>query len=364
MNMRRRQFLSLSAGLALMGATRRALAAEEPPFAEIGEKLDRAFEAGELANLHAVVVSLRGRRVLERYYAGVDEWWGKPLGRVEFTPDTLHDLRSVTKSIVGIVYGIALADGKVPAVDAPLLAQFPEYPDLAADPARQKLLVRHVLTMTLGTEWNEDLPYTDPANSEIAMEMAADRYRFILDRPIVAEPGTRWIYNGGATALLGRLIAKGTGMSLPDYAREKLFAPLGIAAFEWTRSKDGTPSAASGLRLTPRDLARIGELILNRGEWEGRSVVPASWLEASFRAAATIDPQRSYGLHWYMGDVPVGSPPRRESSVGAAGNGGQRLLVTPGMGLVVAIAAGNYNKPGQGQLPSKVWREFVLAGIG
>src|SRR5262245_5429636 len=105
MNIRRRQFLSLSAGLAVLSATRQALAAEEPPFAEIGERLDRAFAAGELVNLHAVVVSHRGRRVLERYYAGVDYAWGKPLRRVEFAPDTLHDLRSVTKSIVGLVYG-------------------------------------------------------------------------------------------------------------------------------------------------------------------------------------------------------------------------------------------------------------------
>ncbi len=302
MTLRRREFLCFSASSFIMSAYHRALSADDARLApDIGEKLDRAFAAGELANLHAVVVSLRGQRVVERYYAGVDDAWGRPLGEVAFTPETLHDLRSVSKSIVGLVYGIALADGKVPGLDAPLLAQFPEYPDLAADPARQKLTIGHVLTMTLGTEWDEDVPYANPANSEIAMEQAADRYRYVLSRPIVAEPGTRWIYSGGATALLGRLIAKGTQVSLPDYVREKLFAPLGIAHFEWAKGGEGTPSAASGLRLRPRDLARVGELLLSRGEWEGRRVVPASWLEASFRPAATVDPQRNYGLHWYMG---------------------------------------------------------------
>ena len=128
----------------------------------------------------------------------------RPLGSVTFGPDTLHDLRSVTKSIVGLLYGIALDRGLVPSPDAPLLAQFPEYPDLAADPQRAHLTVMNALNMTLGMEWDEQLPYADPTNSEIAMERVPDRYRFILDRPFVAVPGERWIYSGGAVALLGQ----------------------------------------------------------------------------------------------------------------------------------------------------------------
>jgi CubicO group peptidase (beta-lactamase class C family) len=219
----------------------------------------------------------------------VDETWGRPLGTVAFGPETLHDLRSVTKSLVGLLYGMALADGKVPPPDAVLVDQFPEYPDLAADPARRRLTVAHVLSMTLGLEWNENLPYTSAANSEIAMELAPDRYRFVLERPIVGSPGQRWGYNGGATALLGRLIARGVAAGLPDYARAALFAPLGITAFDWIKGQDGTPSAASGLRLAPRDLARIGQLVIQRGRWDGRQVVPASWIDASFRPVVRID---------------------------------------------------------------------------
>ena len=152
-------------------------------------------------------------------------------------PETLHDLRSVTKSIVGLLYGIALDRGLVPPPDAPLLAQFPEYSDLAADPRRARLTIAHALTMTLGMEWDEQRPYTDPANSEIAMENAPDRNRFILERPFVAAPGERWIYSGGAVALIGDLIAKGTGRTLPDFARQALFAPLGITTFEWAEGQ-------------------------------------------------------------------------------------------------------------------------------
>jgi CubicO group peptidase (beta-lactamase class C family) len=333
---------------------------------DLGDRIDDAQRRGELAGLHGLVIARRGQLALERYYPGVDRSWGRPLGEVAFGPETLHDLRSVTKSIVGLLYGVALADGTVPAPDAILVDQFPEYPDLAADPVRRRLTVAHVLSMTLGLEWNEDLPYTSPANSEIAMELAPDRHRFVLERPIVGAPGERWSYNGGATALLGRLIARGTGAALADYARAALFAPLGIAAFEWIRGQDGTPSAASGLRLTPRDLARIGQLILQRGRWDGRQVVPAAWLEASFRRAVTIDERAGYGLHWYLGELDVQgrSGPRRESWVGAFGNGGQRLYVLPGLELAVAMTAGNYDQPSQGQLPLRLWRELLLPSLG
>jgi len=173
-----------------------------------------------------------------------------------FAPIPLHDLRSVTKSIVGLLYGIALASGKVPAPEAPLLASFPEYAELAAAPGRDRLTIGHVLTMTMGTDWDEtSLPYSDPRNSEIAMDMAPDRYRFVLERVVISEPGKYWHYNGGATALLGRIIAKGTGKPLTEFAREALFDTLGIGATEWFKGKDGEPIAASGLRNAARSRA-------------------------------------------------------------------------------------------------------------
>ena len=234
---------------------------------DLADKLEAGIRSGLLRDLHSVLVVRDQRLVLERYYEGADESWGRSLGHVAFDKNTLHDLRSVTKSVVGLLYGIALERGLVPPLDAPLMRQFPEYSDLAADPQRAALTVEHVLTMTLGTEWNERLPYSDPANSEIMMERAEDRYRFILDRPIVAPPGSVWTYNGGCAALLGRLIARGSGQTLADFAGTALFAPLGISTFEWIQGRDGVHFAASGLRLRPRDLARVGEMVLARGRW-------------------------------------------------------------------------------------------------
>ena len=101
-------------------------------------------------------------------------------------------------------------------------------------------------------------------------------FQAALERPVVAAPGTRWIYGGAAPALLGRIIAKGAGKPLPAFARDALFEPLGISAFEWSAGKDGVASAASGLRLTAGDLGRIGELVRGKGVWKDRRIVSSA----------------------------------------------------------------------------------------
>jgi CubicO group peptidase (beta-lactamase class C family) len=311
--------------------------------AELGSQLDAGVRSGQFADLHAVVVVRRGAIVLERYDTGLDERWGTPLGHVAFDARTRHDLRSVSKSIVGLLYGIALAEGKVPAPEQPVLDAFPAYADLAAEPARRAITIAHVLSMTMGLAWNEDLPYTDPANSEIAMERSADRYRYVLSQPAVGAPGAAWRYSGGATALLGHLIARGTGMPLLEYARARLFAPLGIEDVEWTPGLNGEAAAASGLRMRAPDLARVGQLVLDRGRWQGRSVVPADWITASLTPRTAAFEGVRYGYHWYLAQRADGAP---FGTLGI-GLGGQRLVVVPAQELVYVIFMGNYYRKDQ-----------------
>jgi CubicO group peptidase (beta-lactamase class C family) len=251
----------------------------------------------------------------------------------------------------------------VPSPDAPLLAQFPEYSDLAGDARKAGLTVRHALAMTLGTEWDEQRPYTDPANSEIAMENAPDRYRFILERPFVAEPGSRWIYSGGAVALLGALIARGSGKTLPDFAREALFAPMGIEKFEWAAGRDGVASAASGLRLLPRDLLRIGMMVLNRGRIADRRIVSEAWLDASFAQSTVTGDGLGYGYLWFLGKSPAPFLPGPQRWVAGFGNGGQRLWLAPDAGLVVVVFCGHYNAPDAWVTPARICGEIVLANL-
>lgn len=345
---------------------------------DIEAQLDKLAEDKRVWGLHGVVV-VRGRRiVLERYFDGEDNNWGQQLGVVRFGPDTLQNLYSVTKSIVALLYGIALAEGKVPPPDAPLYAQFPEYQDLvAADQRRKQQTIGHALSMSLGAQWNEiGLAYDSSANDEVGMEMAADRYRFVLQRPVTGVPGKRWQYSGGATALLGRLIAMGTGRSLPDYARAALFDPIGLGRTEWVTSRetwvfrqsgrgDGEPIAASGLRMTPRDLARVGQLVLDNGMAGSRQVVPAAWLAECFVPRVSVNELQRYGYQWYLGDMEfrAGGTVRLEHWVGCAGNGGQRLYVMPDLDLVIVVTAGNYSDPEQWLPPTQIVREAVLPSL-
>ncbi|MGO4714862.1 serine hydrolase domain-containing protein [Bradyrhizobium sp. 2TAF24] len=347
----RRTFLgsmALGATATVTDASRHRVAAA-PAAADFEQRLAMVAEHDKLSGLHAVLVSQHGRIIFEHYQPGTDvDRRGRNLGTVAFAPDVPHDLRSVTKGVVGLLYGIALADGKVPPPDARLYDQFPQYADLAAEPGRDRITIAHVLSMTLGLQWDElTIPYGDPRNSENAMDDAPDRYRYILSLPIAAEPGRAWLYCGGATALLGHLIARGTGMPLLDYAQRMLFGPMDFGPVVWGPGRDGEPIAASGLRLLPRDMLKVGQLVLARGNWQGRQLVPEAWVRTVTTQTVTIDQRRSYGYHWYMGDIAVSGQPHHW--IGGIGWGGQRLFVMPDLDLVVGINCGNYDKPGSEQ---------------
>lgn len=319
------------------------------------ESIEQAFDAGRLQGLHGVYIEQGGKAVAEVYFAGDDERWGQPLGNVEHGPDRLHDLRSVTKSIVSLLYGIALDRKLVPDPQRSLVAAFPVYDDLAGDPARAGITIENALTMMMGTEWDETAGYTSPDNSEVQMESAPDSYYFALSRPLVTTPGTRWNYNGGATALIGKLISDGAGMPLDQFAEDVLFQPLGIENYEWVAGTQGDPSAASGLRMTARDLARIGRMVLNKGQYDGKQIVPADWLERSLKVHAETPIELRYGYSWWL--APYGDPPVWAA---ALGNGGQRLSLYPRLDMTVVVQAGLYNATDDSEMPVSLIEDLIM----
>jgi CubicO group peptidase (beta-lactamase class C family) len=349
-NLNRRHVLT-ALGAGVIDA-RHAFAQESPQ--AIGERLTQALQDGRVSGLHALLVSQGRTPVFEYYGRGENE---------SFAPGVLHDLRSVTKSVVVLVYGIALAAGNVPPPEAKLYDQFPEYADLGKQPGRERLTVQHVLSMTLGLEWDETtISFGDPRNSDNAMEAAPDRFRFILERPIVDEPGVKWTYCGGATALLGRIIAKGTREELFAYSRRVLFDPLDFSPAEWMKGSDGGAHAAAGLRLLPRDMLKLGQLALAGGTWNGRRIVPSDWMKRVTTPTIAIERDYSYGYHWYVGEVIAGTPPRSHHWVGGIGWGGQCLSFLPTLDLVLAINCGNHNKSllEQRRIISALHTEIVL----
>jgi CubicO group peptidase (beta-lactamase class C family) len=173
-----------------------AYATERPYAAE----LSRQYANGDLPKLHAVLVWEDGHVALERYFAGSDERRGENLGERRFEAGSLHDVRSVSKSIVGLLASIALAEGTIRGLDAPVVDFFPEYSDLATI-ERRAITFRHLLSMTSGLHWDErTFPYTDARNSETAMNLAADRYRFILSQPLDTAPGSTFRYSGDVSS--------------------------------------------------------------------------------------------------------------------------------------------------------------------
>ena len=311
-------------------------------------------------NTHAVLVERSGQLLAEAYFSGSDKPQGAWFSRdVTFTRETLHDLRSISKSVTGLLVGIAQGQGKLGPLDRPMLDFFPEHADLAT-PERRRITLQHLLTMSAGLQWDEtSASYGSSDNSEERMVQAGDPIRFVLEQPVVAPAGSRWVYSGGTTMLLADIVERCTGQKLPAFAQQQLFGPLGIAAFEW-RGWKGRTLAFSGLRLRPRDLLKLGRLMLTGGRWQGRAIVPADWVAASQRAQLPAQDGWHYGYQWWV--AAAGRPDQQLGALAGlagVGNGGQRLIMVPSRDLVVAITAGRYNQPANGQPSMALFRAIA-----
>jgi CubicO group peptidase (beta-lactamase class C family) len=279
-----------------------------------------AAEAATMPRFRSLLVARHGRLAFERYFGGANE-------------ATLFDVRSVTKSVVSALTGIALRDQVLPGLDAPVAAVLS--PPYVLDEASRGITVRHLLTMTSGFQWNED--NVSEYNLWI---VAGDHVQYLLDRPHAGPPGAQFTYNSAAVHTLGVVLQRAAGMPLPQYARDRLFAALGIDAVVWEPLDRGTVNGGSGIQLRGRDLLKLGQLYLQQG-WSGeRSVVPASWVDETTRPRFAwrndYGAQKSvtYGMLWWVSDA---SP----AAFFAWGYGGQFVYVVPGRDLVV-VATTNW----------------------
>ena len=322
--------------------------------------LDRFIAQWPGANIHGVVVARHGQIAFERYYAGNDEHWGVPIGRVRFTPDVKHDLRSITKSVTSLLVGIAASEGRFPPLDSSVYDYFPEHRSLRT-PDKAALTFRHLLMMAAGLDWDENLPYTHPRNSEIQMLNSSDPVGFVLKQPMRNPPGTAFSYNGGATTVLGAALERATRSRIEDFARDRLFKPLGISDTEWVRMPNGMTSTASGLRLRPRDTAKLGKLLLAQGNWNGRQVVPAAWIAESTQPRLDVDFFFKYGYQWWSATSRMAG--RAYPWTAGVGWGGQRLFAQPDLDLVVMVSAGHYGEALQNVIPLAIYTQFVLPAV-
>lgn len=321
-------------------------------------------------NLHGVVIERGGVLLGECYRDGLDRLttalWSTP---AHFDADTLHDVRSISKSVVSLLWGIAQARGLVPPLDTPALDLLPALADLRRD-GRQAITLAHLFDMTSGLAWTEPGRFGLLDDDEFSLYWRADPARFLFDRPLTSAPGTRWQYNSGGTAVLAQLLAERTGQPLPAWADTVLWAPLGVTRWAWSEDFRDRPLAFTGLRLRPRDLARLGRLVLDQGRWQGREVVPVAWLAESLQprvdvpALGPVLTGLRYGRFWWHGQVPDPRQAHRGSTlpwIAGFGNGGQRLYLVPALDLVIAVAAGAYGEAAVNARVDRLLREVVAA---
>ena len=244
--------------------------------------------------------------------------------------DHIHHIQSVTKSVVSLLTGIARAEGFLSNLGAHI-GEFLDG-DYVLDDGDRDVTLWNLLTMTSGYSWNEN-----SGNDYNLWVTSSDHVQFVLDRPQVASPGRQFTYNSGAVHMLGVVLEQATGMSLPAFAQQYLFDPMGITSVRWEQFSDGHVNGGAGIQLRARDLLRLGQIALQRGVSGSRQIVPAQWISFttapafSWRDALGDQTGLSYGHLWWTTDVP--------RAFFAWGYGGQYLYILPERDLVVLVTA-------------------------
>lgn len=290
-------------------------------------------------------------------YNYFNTWWHPTYRRGD-----LHTLQSVTKTITSILIGIAVTRGEFPGIDTPVLSFFHADSVANVDDRKRRLTIRHLLTMTGGFDWNENLPYFHPQNAAVNMEASYDWIGFTINRPMAREPGAAFNYSSGETELLAHIFRLATRTDIEEYAARHLFAPLGIERWFWKRTPAGLVDTEGGLYLEARDLAKVWHLFLRNGVWEGRQVVSPEWVRQSVTpAVATSAAPRAarYGFKWWLHQNP-----RDTTRLVWAGSGfgGQLPVAIPEDDLIVVFYGWNI-LPGGQSLPLRRTLERILGAV-
>jgi CubicO group peptidase (beta-lactamase class C family) len=266
--------------------------------------------------MDSLLVTRHGKIVAEAYYA-------------PFAPRLHHRINSATKAVIGSLVGIALNDGLIKSLDLPLIDFLPDRQSAKPDPRFRAITLRHLLDMTSGIDWEEPLSNAIPA-ALFEMERSRDWVQYVLDRGMARDPGAAFDYNSGGPHLLSAVLSKATGRSAEDYAREKLFGPLGITDFQWRRDPQGVSTGGYGLYLLPGDMAKLGLFWLHDGVWQGKRRLPAGWIDAARQGRVDMPfPGLRYAnLFW--------SIPGKDAFM-AVGFDRQLIVVLPKLDIVAAF---------------------------
>ena len=324
---------------------------DEAPIVEMMNGLSRQNED----HIHSIVIIKDGMLVFEEYFSGedLDLTEGLNFSHKDFDSDTLHCQASASKSVTSILLGIAIDQGLVSGVEEKMFSFYPEHSDLE-DTGKGEITLQHMLSMSSGIPWDESYAYTDPRNNLNQQFYSEDPIRYLLEQPVVAPPGTTFMYNSGTTNVLGDIVRISSGQTLMEFADQHLFTPLGITSYDWV----GFPLiphiavTSSTLYLRPRDMAKIGQLYLQGGEWNGDRIISQEWIVESTSETIRIPPSENpipglingYGYQWWRGTFSNGDI----ETYFAAGWGGQFIYVLPELDMVITLTGGHFEGDYQG----------------
>jgi CubicO group peptidase (beta-lactamase class C family) len=320
-------------------------------------KLPERIADGTFPHVTSVLVMVDGKLVYEGYFNGA--------GR-----ETQHDIRSASKTVTSLLVGQAISSGALKGVGAKVFDFFPGRVVKNPDPRKLQVTVEDLLTMSSLLECDDDNEFS--SGNEERMYVTEDWLGFFLDLPVkgfapwVTRPkdspyGRSFSYCTAGVFTLGRVLEKATGKTVPDFARETLFAPLGIEKVEWPFSPLGEAQTGGGVRFRSRDLAKLGQMCLDGGRWHGRQVVPAEWIAASTAAHVQARESDTYGYLWWRRDFAAGG--RTYPAFYMSGNGGNKIAVVPAAKLVAVITSTNYNSRGMHEATAKLLTDYILAAL-
>ncbi|HWW70963.1 MAG TPA: serine hydrolase [Duganella sp.] len=313
-----------------------------------------AVAAGDFKQITSVVVAQHGKLLYEHYFD-------------KEGADGLRNTRSVTKTVTGMLIGLAV-ERKLVRADTPVLPYFPELHPLAhADPRKDKITVEDFLTMSSLLECDDDNQIS--RGNEERMYLVEDWSRFAADLPIRGFPewqprpeqsphGRAWSYCTAGVTLLGPLLERVTGQSVQDFAAANLFTPIGIDKVRWQYQPKGTAMTGGGLQLRSADLAKLGQLYLDGGRWGGKQVIPAAWVQRSIQPQAHAREGYDYGYLWWLQSFKVAG--RAVQSYGMAGSGGNKVFVLPELDAVVVITTTNFQIRDAHPLSEKLLTNLIL----
>ena len=297
--------------------------------------------------IHSVLIIRKGYIVAEQYYSKY------------FDKDTWHKLHSCTKSFTSALIGIAIKEGYIQGTDVKMLDYFQDYEIENMSSQKQSISLEHMLTMSAGLDWDElDYLYSDPQNTNYQWKRSDDWIKFVLDRPMEYAPGEVQDYNSGLSELLAVIVQEVTGTRADSFAMEKLFIPLGIKDFYWPTNQEGYARGGGGMRLTPRDMAKLGYLHIRNGKWENDQIVSEDWISESGKKH--IISQHIPGF-WYGYQFWVTEDGLMYTALGYAG---QWIMIVPEYDLVVVF--NNHFDEGvedQEEIPVRLFYDFVIPSV-